>query len=138
MGRRCTVVALTYPWNLSGGTDLIAQAQSGTGKTCVFAVAAVEAVSPTVKALQALLLAPTREIALQTLAVVRAIGAFWAMETCSRIPLDKFTLRFAGLYVKDIRCEAFVGGTPSALDPPRLHAAHIAVATPGQRQLLVC
>jgi superfamily II DNA/RNA helicase len=53
---------------------VIGQAQSGTGKTCVFGVVAVEAVVPSMPALQALLLAPTREIALQTLDVVRALG----------------------------------------------------------------
>lgn len=61
--------------------DVIGQAQSGTGKTCVFGVVAVEAVSPSVQTLQALLLAPTREIALQTLAVVRAIGEDGARRT---------------------------------------------------------
>lgn len=54
---------------------MIGQAQSGTGKTCVFGVVAVEAVTPSQPGLQALLLAPTREIALQTLAVIREIGA---------------------------------------------------------------
>ncbi|ELR14521.1 DEAD/DEAH box helicase domain containing protein [Acanthamoeba castellanii str. Neff] len=97
------------------GVDVIGQAQSGTGKTCVFGVVAVEAVSADLPALQALLLAPTREIALQTLAVVRALGK----------------------YVKGLRCEAFVGGTPQALDPPRLRATHIAVATPGRARALL-
>jgi superfamily II DNA/RNA helicase len=61
---------------------VIGQAQSGTGKTCVFGVVAVEAVSADLPALQALLLAPTREIALQTLAVVRALGPSSLRESC--------------------------------------------------------
>ena len=61
---------------------MIGQAQSGTGKTCVFGVVAVEAVSADLPALQALLLAPTREIALQTLAVVRALGPSSLREPC--------------------------------------------------------
>jgi superfamily II DNA/RNA helicase len=45
--------------------DVIAQAKSGTGKTCVFGVIALEAVSLSNPLPQAIILAPTREIAVQ-------------------------------------------------------------------------
>lgn len=54
--------------------DLIIQAKAGTGKTCVFALAALEMVQPNLPHLQAVVLAPTREIALQITEVIRAIG----------------------------------------------------------------
>lgn len=47
------------------GVDVIAQAKSGTGKTCVFSVISLEAVSFTNPLPQAIILAPTREIAVQ-------------------------------------------------------------------------
>lgn len=50
------------------------QSKAGTGKTCVFAVAALEMVVPTLPMLQAIVLAPTREIALQITDVVKAFG----------------------------------------------------------------
>ncbi len=55
----------------------MAQAKSGTGKTCVFAVIALEAVNVDNRGTaspQALILAPTREIALQIHNVITTIG----------------------------------------------------------------
>jgi ATP-dependent RNA helicase DDX20 len=47
-------------------TDLIAQAKSGTGKTCVFSVIALESLlNSSTSHPQTLILAPTREIAIQ-------------------------------------------------------------------------
>jgi translation initiation factor 4A len=47
------------------GLDVIAQAQSGTGKTATFAVAILQKLDVSVKECQALVLAPTRELAQQ-------------------------------------------------------------------------
>ena len=47
------------------GFDVIAQAQSGTGKTATFAVAILQKLDPALKECQALVLAPTRELAQQ-------------------------------------------------------------------------
>lgn len=44
---------------------MVAQAKSGTGKTIVFSVIALEAVDISITGCQALILAPTREIAIQ-------------------------------------------------------------------------
>ncbi|CAG2201465.1 DDX20 [Mytilus edulis] len=54
--------------------DLIVQAKSGTGKTCVFSVIALEGLQLDTSALQVLILAPTREIAIQIWDVVKSIG----------------------------------------------------------------
>ena len=56
------------------GTDTIAQAQSGTGKTGAFAVAVLQRVQLEQKHCQVLILSPTRELASQSETVVRAIG----------------------------------------------------------------
>jgi ATP-dependent RNA helicase DDX20 len=55
--------------------DLIVQAKSGTGKTCVFTIVALEMVLVESKSLQVLILAPTREIAVQIRLVVEDIGS---------------------------------------------------------------
>lgn len=47
------------------GLDVIAQAQSGTGKTATFAVAILQQLDMSIKECQALVLAPTRELAQQ-------------------------------------------------------------------------
>ena len=53
------------------------QAKSGTGKTCVLAVLALETLvsAPPSARCRALVLAPTREVAVQVAQVITAIGA---------------------------------------------------------------
>ncbi|MFA4934660.1 MAG: DEAD/DEAH box helicase [Candidatus Methanoperedens sp.] len=47
------------------GKDVIGQAQTGTGKTAAFGIAAIEKVDPRNLAVQAVILCPTRELAIQ-------------------------------------------------------------------------
>lgn len=47
------------------GRDVIAQAQSGTGKTATFSIAILQQLDISQKDCQALVLAPTRELAMQ-------------------------------------------------------------------------
>ena len=47
------------------GKDVIGQAQTGTGKTAAFGIPMIEGVDPTNKRVQGLVLAPTRELAIQ-------------------------------------------------------------------------
>ncbi len=49
------------------GRDVIAQAQSGTGKTATFSIAILQQLDLSVKDCQALILAPTRELAQQVI-----------------------------------------------------------------------
>ncbi len=60
---------------LAQGRDLIAQAQTGSGKTGAFGIPLVERLDPFSRALQALILVPTRELALQVTDDLRALGA---------------------------------------------------------------
>jgi ATP-dependent RNA helicase DDX6/DHH1 len=56
------------------GRDILARAKNGTGKTAAFIIPTLEKVNPQKKKVQALLLVPTRELALQTSQVCRNIG----------------------------------------------------------------
>jgi len=58
------------------GRDIIAQAQSGTGKTATFVIGCLNQLDPTLQASQALLLSPTRELAQQTYRVVQELGRY--------------------------------------------------------------
>jgi translation initiation factor 4A len=58
------------------GHDTIAQAQSGTGKTATFSISVLQSINLSQKSTQALILAPTRELAQQIQKVVRALGDF--------------------------------------------------------------
>lgn len=49
------------------GYDVIAQAQSGTGKTATFSIAALQQIDFSICQCQALVLAPTRELAQQVM-----------------------------------------------------------------------
>jgi superfamily II DNA/RNA helicase len=57
------------------GRDVIAQAQSGTGKTAAFVIAALSKIDTTKSVTQALILCPTRELANQISKVVNGIGS---------------------------------------------------------------
>ena len=50
--------------------DVIAQAQSGTGKTATFSIAILEKIDTSLRECQALILAPTRELAQQIQKVI--------------------------------------------------------------------
>lgn len=56
------------------GRDVIAQSQSGTGKTTILSIAALQIVDTTKKRTQALVISPTRELASQTLRNIMALG----------------------------------------------------------------
>ncbi|CAM0141515.1 translation initiation factor eIF4A [Umbelopsis sp. WA50703] len=92
------------------GHDVIAQAQSGTGKTATFSISILQRIDVSLKATQALILAPTRELALQIQKVVLALGDFMGAE-----------------------CHACVGGTNVREDMEKLRAGcHVVVGTPGR------
>ncbi|XP_036434615.1 probable ATP-dependent RNA helicase DDX20 [Colossoma macropomum] len=97
------------------GLDLIVQAKSGTGKTCVFATIALDSLVLENAATQVLVLAPTREIAVQIHAVVMAIGS--AME--------------------GLECHVFIGGRPVSQDKLHLKKCHIAIGSPGRIKQLI-
>ncbi len=59
---------------MAGGRDLVGQAQTGSGKTGAYGIPLVERLDPTARTLQALVLVPTRELALQVAEDVRALG----------------------------------------------------------------
>lgn len=56
------------------GRDVIAQASSGTGKTSAFCVCLLQACNPQTRETQALILSPTRELAVQTQDLCNSIG----------------------------------------------------------------
>jgi ATP-dependent RNA helicase len=58
------------------GRDIIAQSQSGTGKTAVFSIGILQVLDTSSNETQALTLSPTRELAEQTQKVVLALGDF--------------------------------------------------------------
>ena len=93
------------------GGDLVVQAQTGTGKTASFAMPLVDSlVKRSVNAVQALILCPTRELALQVNREVEALGKH-----------------------RNIRCTAVYGGAPM---PRQVEAikdgAQVVVGTPGR------
>jgi len=59
---------------LLAGRDLIGQAQTGTGKTAAFGLPLLQRVTPRQKGVQALVLAPTRELAIQVAEAIQRYG----------------------------------------------------------------
>jgi len=56
--------------------DIIGQAQTGTGKTAAFAIPIVEKVNPKFLAVQALIVTPTRELAIQVAEEIAKVGKY--------------------------------------------------------------
>jgi translation initiation factor 4A len=95
----------------SSGRDILAQAQSGTGKTATFAIAGLQTVDVGEKYTQVLILEPTRELATQTYNVVQDLA----------------------LYMSDLRVFCCTGGTRTLNDVHTLRdGVHIVVGTPGR------
>ena len=92
------------------GNDVIAQAQSGTGKTATFAISILQQLDVDIKDTQALVLAPTRELAQQIQKVVIALGDYM-----------------------NISCHACIGGTLVREDMAKLgKGQQVVVGTPGR------
>jgi ATP-dependent RNA helicase DDX6/DHH1 len=92
------------------GRDILARAKNGTGKTAAFTIPVLEKVDPKVDKIQALILVPTRELALQTAHVCKELGKHLKVEVMTT-----------------------TGGTTLKDDIIRLGSTvHILVATPGR------
>ena len=68
---------------MSQQNDILAQSQSGTGKTGAFTIGALSAVDSTLKAPQVLVMCPTRELSQQTERVAQAIGSYMNLKVLS-------------------------------------------------------
>ncbi|MFZ5823993.1 MAG: DEAD/DEAH box helicase [Bacillota bacterium] len=67
--------------SLLQGKDVIGQAQTGTGKTAAFGVPIVERLDPKLRAVQALVLTPTRELAIQVAEEITKVGKYARIKT---------------------------------------------------------
>lgn len=68
------IQAETLPVLLEGPTDFLGLAATGTGKTAAFGIPLLEQLDPTKRAVQALILCPTRELALQVTEQINLLG----------------------------------------------------------------
>lgn len=92
------------------GRDVIAQAQSGTGKTATFSIAILQSLDLTMRETQVLCLSPTRELAVQIQKVILALGDFM-----------------------NVQCHACIGGTNLGEDIRKLdYGQHVVSGTPGR------
>ena len=92
------------------GRDIIAQSQSGTGKTAVFSIGVLQILDTTSNETQALTLSPTRELAEQTQKVLLALGDFM-----------------------NVQCHACIGGKSVGEDIRRLDfGVQVVSGTPGR------
>ena len=74
----------TIPMLLSGDKDIVAQAQTGTGKTAAFGLPIIETLDGRSKDVQAIILAPTRELAIQ---VAEEINSLKGKKKLTIIPI---------------------------------------------------
>ena len=95
------------------GRDLVGQAQTGTGKTAAFALPLLQRLDLERNDVQAIVLAPTRELAMQVAASIRAHGKYVGRYGVSVLPV--------------------YGGQPIHIQRKALRrAVHVVVGTPGR------
>ena len=70
-----TIQAQSIPYMLEG-RDVIGQAPTGTGKTAAFGITVLERIDPKSKGLQAVILCPTRELAIQVAGELKKISKY--------------------------------------------------------------
>ncbi len=105
-----TIQNQSIPYLLDG-KDVIGQAQTGTGKTAAFGIATLERVDPKNKGLQAIILCPTRELAIQVSEELKNLSK----------------------YKKGIRILPVYGGQPIGRQIKALKAGvQIVIGTPGR------
>ena len=103
------------PLLLRGGVDVVGQAQTGTGKTAAFGLPVLELVDPALSTVQALILTPTRELALQVSEELNSLKG-----------------------TRQVRIVPIYGGQSMGLQLSRLkEGAQIVVGTPGRIQDLI-
>lgn len=66
----------------AGGGDLILYSPTGTGKTLAFALCVLQALKPPMQQLQAVVLAPSRELVLQTAEILRSLASGYKVTPC--------------------------------------------------------
>lgn len=76
-----SVIQSTAIMPITQGLDIVAQAQSGTGKTGTFSIATLQLLDETLKKCQAIIVAPTRELAFQIETVMKSIGNYMDIYT---------------------------------------------------------
>jgi len=95
------------------GRDMIGQAQTGTGKTAAFALPLLQRLDMTRRDVQAIVLTPTRELAMQVATAVRAYGKH----------VGKHGVRVLPVY----------GGQPIHIQRKALQGTvHVVIGTPGR------
>ena len=92
------------------GKDIIGQAQTGTGKTAAFGIPTIQMIDPDVRKLQALILCPTRELAIQAAEELRKLAK----------------------YMHGIKVLPIYGGADISRQISGLRGVQIVVGTPGR------
>ncbi|MBA2277820.1 MAG: DEAD/DEAH box helicase [Chloroflexia bacterium] len=93
---------------LLDGHDAIAQAQTGSGKTAAFGFPIIERIDPEVRGVQALILCPTRELAIQVSEALHKYGRHKRVDTLPIYGGQPYERQFRGLQ----RGVQIVVGTP--------------------------
>lgn len=75
------IQAQALPVLLGEDTDFIGLAATGTGKTVAFSLPMLSRIDPSVKAVQAIILCPTRELSLQVSGQVNLLGKYLGVES---------------------------------------------------------
>jgi len=103
---------------LLAGEDIIGQAQTGTGKTAAFGIPLIQKVDPDSRKLQAIVLCPTRELAIQAAEELRKLAKY--MHGIRILPI--YGGQEIGKQISALRGVQIIVGTPGrVMDHMRRH-----------------
>jgi translation initiation factor 4A len=96
------------------GNDIIAQAQSGTGKTGTFSISALSIVDVKIESPQVLMLSPVKDLAMQTYKIVKSLGQYTGIKTSLLVGkgLGKSEIDYSSrddIPAPDMKSQIFVG-----------------------------
>ena len=100
------------------GRDMIGQAQTGTGKTAAFGIPLIQKIDPELRKLQAVVLCPTRELAIQAAQELRKLAKY--MHSIKILPV--YGGQEIGRQISGLRGVQIIVGTPGrVMDHMRRH-----------------
>ncbi len=104
--------------SLLEGKDIIGQAQTGTGKTAAFGIPLIQKIDPELRKLQAVVLCPTRELAIQAAEELRKLAKY--MHNIKILPV--YGGQEIGRQISGLRGVQIIVGTPGrVMDHMRRH-----------------
>ncbi|KAI5191092.1 ATP-dependent RNA helicase [Nematocida minor] len=97
--------------SIASGDSVVVQSKNGTGKTATFLLGMLQKIDTAKKGIQAIVVSPTRDLAMQTFAVFKGLSQFMPIKGCCAVGKDKKVAE----NISELAACAVLFGTPGRL-----------------------